>query len=55
MTEKQKGEWIWMIFTERLAFVFRNIRVLPGVGGMYSAHYGGKPLGTGAFLKIILV
>lgn len=32
MTEKQKGEGIWVIFTERLAFVFRNIRVLPVLG-----------------------
>lgn len=55
MTEKQKGEWIWVIFTESLAFVFRNIRVLPGAEGMYWAHYGGKPLGTSAFLKMILV
>lgn len=44
-----------MIFTERLAFVFRNIRVLPGAEGMYRAHYGEKPLGTSAFLKMILV
>lgn len=40
MTEEQKGEWIWVIFTERLAFVFRNIRVPPGAKGMYRAHYG---------------
>lgn len=44
--KSRKYSWILVIFTQRLAFAFRDIRVLLRAEGMYRAHYNRKPQGT---------